>query len=150
MKSIPGIYSPNERRIRGRLRLVDFESAQQAGIKFHGSTIAMQRYATDQAAQRQQRFEERASQAISGGHHRTPRRRSDDPFDGHSGNAVRFMAVVQTPAFNRSTRELLSGSYCIRCKRSHHQRPWHFRRRFTVTSFLVHLRECGLIRDGKH
>jgi hypothetical protein len=42
MRSIPGTYSPNEKKSHERLALVDSESACRAGITLHGSFSAME------------------------------------------------------------------------------------------------------------
>jgi len=151
MRSIPGTYSPNERKCRDRLSLVDPNSARQAGINFHGSTSAMERYVSDLAAQKLQKFNEKLLKAEVEGRRITARRpSSEDPFDGQPGNPLRFMAIVQAPTINRSSKEVEWGSYCVGCRESSDERPQHFRRRFTKASFAEHLKECGLIRDGKH
>ncbi len=124
MKSIPGTYSPNQKKVRAHLALVDFDCARRAGITLHGSVSAMEQYVSSVAAQ--------------------------DPFDGKSGNPLRFMAIVRTPWLNKSSQELEWGFHCTGCQRSHCSRPLHFRRKFTVESFKEHIRECGNIRHGRH
>lgn len=119
MKSIPGTYSPTQRKFRIRVTLVDSESARRAGIALHGSVSAMKQYVSSMGAQ--------------------------DPSDDESRNPFRFMAVVRTPWLNKSSQELEWGFHCIGC-RIYRKRPLHFRRKFTVGSFKEHLKECGNIR----
>jgi hypothetical protein len=124
MKSIPGTYSPNRKKVRAQLTLVDSDCARRAGIMLHGSVSAMEQYVSSKAAK--------------------------DPFNGRSGNPLRFMAIVRTPWLNKSSQELEWGFHCTGCRESHISRPLHFRRKFTIGSFKEHLRECGNIRDGEH
>ena len=124
MKGKPGTYSPNERKVRARLTLVDADCARRAGIMLHGSVSAMEQYVSGMAFR--------------------------DPFDGKSGNPLRFMAIVRTPWLNKSSQEPEWGFHCTGCQESHYSCPLHFRRKFTVGSFKEHLRECGNIRHGKH
>jgi hypothetical protein len=124
MKCIRGTYSPNEKKVRAHLKLVDSNCARSAGITLHGSISAMERYVSSMEVQ--------------------------DPFDGKSGNPLRFVAIVRTPWLNESSQELEWGFHCTGCQRSHISRPLHFRRKFTIGSFKEHLRECGNIRHGKH
>jgi hypothetical protein len=124
MRSIPGTYSPNQKKVRTHLALVDSDCARRAGITLHGSVSAMEQYVSSMAAQ--------------------------DAFDGKSGNPLRFMAIVRIPWLNKSSQELEWGFHCTGCQKSHYSRPLHFRRKFTAKSFKEHLKECGNIRHGKH
>lgn len=125
MKSIPGTYSPNQKKVRAHITLVDSDCARRAGIMLHGSVSAMEQDVSSMAAQ--------------------------DPVDGKSGNPLRFMAIVRAPWLNKSSQEPEWGFYCAGCqKKPFHCRPRHFRRKFTVGSFREHLRECGNIQHGKH
>ena len=124
MKSIPGTYSPNQKKVRAHIALVDSDCARRAGIMLHGSVSAMEQYVSGMAFR--------------------------DPFDGKSGNPLRFMAIVRTPWLNKSSQEPEWGFHCTGCQESHYSCPLHFRRKFTVGSFKEHLRECGNIRHGKH
>lgn len=145
MRSIPGTYSPNEKKRVKRLRLVDFKSAYQAGVNLHGSSDAMKRYVADLAIQKLREFEKRSSQT------RVARRPPvEQPFDGKSENPLRFVAIVQTPVYDRKTQDVDIGAYCLGCQESYRQKPKHWRRRFTEASFGTHLHECGPIRDGSH
>ena len=119
MNTIPGTYSPNQKKVRAHLALVDSDCARRAGIAMHGSVSAMEQCVSSMAAQ--------------------------DPFDGKSGNPLRFMVIVRTPWLNKSSQELESGFHCTGRQKSHHSRRLHFRRKFTVGSFKRHLRECGNI-----
>ena len=51
MRSIPGMYSPNRKKVRDRLTLVDFESARCSGVAAHESVTAMERYVAGPSAQ---------------------------------------------------------------------------------------------------
>ncbi|KAG6823235.1 hypothetical protein H0H92_010906 [Tricholoma furcatifolium] len=124
MKSIPGTYSPMEKKVRARIALVDSDCARRAAITLHGSASAMEEYVSSTGTQ--------------------------DPLDRREGNTLRFMAIVRTPWLNRSSQELEWGFHCAGCQKCHYSRTLHFRRKFTVGSFNDHLKECGNIRDGKH
>lgn len=154
MRSIPGTYSPNEKKSRKRLALVDSESARLAGITLHGSSSAMERHVSEITAGKLREFKKRGSQAAAGGSGTTLRRlrqpRTEDLFDGRSGNPMRFMAIIRMPWLNRISQELQWGFHCAGCQDSYFDRPLHFRRQFTVASFREHLRQHGKIRDRKH
>ncbi|OAA41891.1 hypothetical protein BBO_05250 [Beauveria brongniartii RCEF 3172] len=126
MRAVPGIYSPNEKKIATRMALVDYEAARQAGIALHGSLTALKRRVRD-----------------SGNESKA------DPFDGKSGNPLRFAAIVQLPWLNRTTEIMDPGFHCLGCQRAR-ERPLHFRRRFTDVSFGKHLQMSGSIQaDGE-
>jgi hypothetical protein len=123
MKCIRGTYSPNEKKVRAHLKLVDSNCARRAGITLHGSVSAMEQYVSSMEIQ--------------------------DPPDFKSGNPLRFVAIVRTPWLNESSQELEWGFHCKGCQRSYIG-PLHFRRKFNIGSFKKHLRECGNIRHGEH
>lgn len=54
MRSIPGMYSPNEKKNTKRLRSVGLSSARQAGIHLYGSAHAMEQVVSKLAAQTRQ------------------------------------------------------------------------------------------------
>ena len=101
MRSIPGKYSVLGKISREHLSLVDLDSARRAGIALHGSVSAMEQYVSSMPAPK--------------------------PFDEMTWNPLRFMAIVQTPWFNRSSQELEWGFHCIACKGD--SRRLNFRRR---------------------
>ena len=123
MKSMPGIYSPGEKKVRKQLTLVDPDCACRVGIALHGSVSTMEKYVSSKAFR--------------------------EPFDGESGNPLRFMAIVPTPWLNRSSQELEWGFHCTRCENSC-ERPLDFRRKFTEESFKEHLKECRNIQHGEY
>ena len=88
MKSIPGRYSLFPKMVRGCVSLVDYDCARRASIALHDSVIAMEQYASRMLA---------------------PNPRA---FDKKIGNPLRFMAIVQTPWFDRSSQELEWGFHC--------------------------------------
>ncbi|KAG6884914.1 hypothetical protein C0993_007281 [Termitomyces sp. T159_Od127] len=126
MRSIPGTYSPIQRKVRAQITLVDSDCARRAGIALHGSVSAMEQYVSNISTA------------------------APDPFDGKSGNSFRLMAIVRTPWLDKSSQKLEWGFHCTGCQECYYSRPLHFRRKFTVDSFKEHLRKCGNIRDGKH
>jgi hypothetical protein len=154
MRSIPGTYSPNQKKCRYRFTLVDYDCARHAGIALHGSVTAMDKHVSDIAGQKLWRYGERLSQRSTGPSASTTRRpRTESPFDGESGNPLRFMAIVRTPCLNRISKDVEQGSYCIGCERSYdsyRNRLMHFRRKFNIDLFNEHLRQCGRIENGKH
>ena len=154
MRSIPGIYSPNQKKCRHRLTLVDHDCARRAGITLYGSVTVMEKHVSDIAGQKLRQYRERLSQPPTGPSASTTRHhRTEGAFDGESGNPLRFMAIIRTPWLNRISQDVELGSYCIGCERSYdsyRNRPMHFRRKFTVDVFNEHLRQCGRIENGKH
>lgn len=130
MTSIPGIYSPNRRTIRYKRRFVDPTSVLDARLRLH-------------------RSDEPPAYDHNG---RLTLPSTDSPFDGHSGNPIRWMAVVNAPHISRgisaSESEPEWGSYCVACKRCSTARPCHFRRRFTKATIAAHLRECHPALEG--
>ncbi|KAI5465235.1 hypothetical protein BGZ63DRAFT_478851 [Mariannaea sp. PMI_226] len=150
MRVIPGIYSPNEKRAKSSV-LVDYQSAQDAGISRYGSLITMHEYVADVEAKRLDAYE----RALEAQLHRpnTRRRqgpRATDSFDGHSGNPFRFVAIVRVPWLNRASKEMVEwGFHCVGCSKSSCP-PLHYRRKFTVASFDDHIKQCGDIKNGKH
>lgn len=158
MRSVPGsygTYSLNGKKVRNRVALVDRESVYHAGIALHGSLNAMEQYVANKADHELQKYNKRLSRAAAaeglGLTAPCPRRLgTGDVFDGLAGNPMRFLAIVRMPWFNKASQKPEWGFHCIGCRKCHRSRPLHWRRRFTVASFSVHLRQCGNIRDGKH
>lgn len=138
MKIIPGIYSPNEKKV-ARSTLVDYEAALRAGVARHGSLEAMLRYVSNAEVIRN-------ASAIGRLSGRPP---ASDPFDGCSGNPFRFVAITRIPWLNRASQEVEWGFHCIGCEKSSRV-PLHYRRQFTKALFDIHLRQSGDIQNGKH
>lgn len=145
MKSIPGCYSPNEKKCPARLDLIDPESARRAGIALYGSSDAMEQHVARvvyaKADNRRARVDGRAQSTLSttaiGG---TPR----------LAFAKRFMAVVRAPMVNVPTGSIEWGFHCVGCKRQYRQRPLHWRRKFTPDTFKLHVEYCGPVVNGEH
>lgn len=152
MRSIPGTYSPNGKKCREPLVLVDFESAYRAGIMQHGSVSAMDQYVSNISSQKLQKFNKATARAtIEGSTTRRPRRpQTEDVFDGRSGNPIRYMAIVRMPWLDKAAQKLEWGFHCAGCRKFHVKRPLHYRRKFTLASFSEHLTRCGRIVNGKH
>ena len=146
MRSIPGTYSPNRKRAKGRLLLVDFDSARCAGIAIHGCTTAMEQHVASSMTEELQSYNART---LAGTGRRTRRLRTEDIFDAKSGNALRFMAIVRLPHLDSISQNLEYGSHCVGCRKASRSRSMHWRRKFTQESFITHLRLCGQIVDGK-
>lgn len=153
LRSIPGEYSLRKERKRPCFTLVDRESAYRAGVVLHGSPEAMERYASNALAQELQEYDQRTSEAAVERSESFIRHwvelKTGMPDDG-SRNAVRFMAIVRIPWVERISQELEWGFHCIGCQNLSSSRPLHFRRKFTATTFMEHLKECGTIRDKEH
>ena len=147
MRSLPGTYSPNEKKARQGLTLVDFESAQRAGVTLHGSTVMMERYVAETKDRQLKSYEARALKA-NGSRIRRPR--MTHPFDGQSGNPLRFMAIVRLPHLHQVSRTLEYGFHCLGCENALYTREMHWRRKFNADSFTVHLSRCGIVTNGKH
>ena len=154
MRSIPGVYTSWEKKRYQRCTLIDPKSAYDAGIALHGSLSTMERHVMDGTAQKLQKYNDRVHKAVlegSGSSKRSVRRpRTEDLFDGRTGNPLRFMAIVQAPWLNTISQEAEWGFHCIGCTAHHIMRPLHWRRKFNEASFKDHLKECGDIQDGEH
>jgi hypothetical protein len=153
MRSIPGEYSRRKQGHLLRFDLVDRESAYRAGVILHGSPDAMEQYALNAFAQKLQEFDQRASKAAAEECrypiHLSARPRME-PYDSRSANPTRFMAIVRTPWVKKISQESEWGFHCIGCQSLSRSRPLHFRRKFTATTFVEHLRHRGNIRDKEH
>lgn len=151
MKSLPGTYSIKRRIRRDQLKLVDYESARNSGIKLHGSLDAMEEYVSNLSRQKAEMLQERNSATSSGSVSRRPP--TVAPFDGQAGNPLRFMAIIKIPWLNRSSHVIEPAHYCLGCEifveEFYPQNP-HFRQKFTVYTFDAHLREYGSITNGRH
>ncbi|KAI9163462.1 hypothetical protein HJFPF1_05076 [Paramyrothecium foliicola] len=99
MKVIPGIYSPNEKKVRAPSVLVDYESAFHAGVLVHGSLGAMYSFAAKAEARKLQAYKTRleVAQQFEPATRCIRRPRNPDPFDAESGNPFRFVAIVEIP-----------------------------------------------------
>ncbi|POR35733.1 F-box domain-containing protein [Tolypocladium paradoxum] len=150
MRAIRGIYSPNSKRVATRCILVDHESALRAGVARHGSLTAMNEYVAGKEAQKLHAYNATVVAAQQSGSCKRRRRPAVlDPFDGHSGNPFRFVAISRVPSVSRASGKVEWGFYCVGCRKSK-CRPQHWRRKFTAVSFHEHLKQCGNIRRGQH
>ena len=147
-KSLPGCYSSRGIKCTRRLTLIDHSAAREAGIVLHGDIDTMTRYASEITTKRLETYQSRNSRYTSRSKPRRPR--SEDAFDGHCSNPMRFMASIRVPLINDCTATPQWGFHCIACKSHHYGRPLHWRRMFTKESFRDHIRERGEIIDGKH
>jgi hypothetical protein len=151
LTSLPGEYSLGKNRHQPRFILADRESACRAGVVLHGSSEAMERYVSNALGQEFQKLDKKTSaKAYGPSFHHLLRFMTGEMHDGRSGNVLRFMAIVRIPWMKRISQELEWGFHCIGCQNLSHSRPLHFRRKFTASKFMEHLRECGNIQDEKH
>ncbi|KAL9099211.1 MAG: hypothetical protein Q9163_005254 [Psora crenata] len=152
IRSIPGYYSPNKKICRKRLTLFDHDSARCAGIAVHGTVSAMEEYVSKVAEQRRSNFKDKESMYLStGGQRGKPRPlRDQDAWDAKSGNPYRFMAIVSAPFFNAKTRSIAWGLYCIGCRDEKEGPDMHWRKRFTMETFIDHMKQWGEIIDRFH
>jgi hypothetical protein len=154
LRIIPGEYSLKKVNYPVHSDWVDRESAYHAGVVLHGSPDAMEQYASNALAQELQEFDQKASEAVAERFrpYNDSRRRliTHEVSDHRSGNPRRFLAIVRIPWVKRMSQELEWGFHCIGCRNLSHSRQMHSRRKFTVTTFMEHLRECGNIRDKEH
>ena len=150
MKVIPGIYSPNEKKA-ARSVLVDYDSALNAAVRYHGSIDTMRAYVSRRETQDLEAYHERlaVSRDSPSTRARRHRPRTTDPFDGQSGNPLRFVASSCTPWFDKKAQEVHWGFHCIGCEKSK-ERPLHWRQKYTPESFQNHLERFGDIRDAEH
>lgn len=145
-----GLYSPNEKKLKGGILLVDHDAARQAGIDLYGSATLMEEYVSGKEAERQREYEEklrrvRTSDAGQG----SIRRPAGEPFDGRSGNPARFASVNRIPWIDKATRQVEWGIHCRGCRRSRN-RLSHCRQKYTLASFRSHLNQFGMVHNNKH
>ena len=154
MRSIPGTYSPNQKKCRDRSTLVDYDCARLAGIILHGSVAAMEKRVSDIADQKLLQYRERLSQRSTDPSRSTAHGpRTGIPSDRKLGNPLRFMAIVRTPCLNRISKDVEHGFHCIGCEGvldGYLNRARDFSRKFNVDSFNEHLRQFGRIENKKH
>ncbi|KAK7431672.1 hypothetical protein QQZ08_001891 [Neonectria magnoliae] len=74
---------------------------------------------------------------------------SEDRFALRPGNPLRYVAVARVPWLNKETGMDEWGFRCIGCQ-DNMQWPNHNERDFIMSTFRVHLEECGAIKDGVH
>jgi hypothetical protein len=151
MKTLPGIYSPGERKFSRSITLFDFDSILRIAIEHHGSLDAVKGYIADIRNQMREEYASRRESALRAGSDLS-RVRSPAclfPCDRKSSNPVRFVAVVTAPCLSKGSAKAEAGFYCKGCRNSN-DLPRHWRRRFTAASFTEHLRECGNILNERH
>ncbi|PKY06125.1 hypothetical protein P168DRAFT_135894 [Aspergillus campestris IBT 28561] len=149
MKSFPGRYSPRAIKCRRRETLFDYSAARQAGIAIHGTVESMEKYALEMISKKLENYNLKLSGSRTGGAHLRPPR-YEDLFDGHCSNPRRFMGIIRAPYFDSQLPSPEWGLHCIACKSHHYRRPIHWRRKYTISGFQDHVRECGEIKDGQH
>jgi hypothetical protein len=151
LTSLPGEYSTKKFERLMQVTLVDRESAHRAGVVLHGSSEAMERHVSNALGQEFQKLDKKTSaEGYRPSFHRFRQHMTEGIYDGRSENPVRYMAIVRIPWVKKISQELEWGFHCIGCQNLSHSRPLHFRRKFTATKFMEHLRECGNIQDEKH
>jgi hypothetical protein len=151
MKTVSGCYSPRSIKVRKGLTLIDHSAARDAGLAVHGSASAMEEFTSNIALEKLKKYEIRHSQLIARtGRSITRRPRTEDEFDGHTSNPLRFVAIVRAPYLDRRLRSPEWGFHCVGCKLHHYDPPLHWRRRFTDESYKRHITECGQVIGGKH
>lgn len=151
LKSIPGRYSPNEKLRRSRLTLYDYASALRAAEAHHGSIAAMQHSVDIASSNRLEAYQKKVldkSRKEVGSSVRRP------PYIASRGALVldprRFMAVVRAPCLDVSSGTKEWGFHCSGCRRDYRSRPFHWRRKYSPSTFLDHVRECGQRSQGSH
>lgn len=151
MKTTPGTYSPNRKKVLKPGTLLDHEHVRLAGINLHGSLAAMEQYVAQKQARMLEAYNAAQTEQDSSGPPARARRRPPalDSFDGRSGNPHRFVAIARVPWLDRASRRVERGFYCVGCERSH-RKPCHWRILFAADTFEEHLTNCGEIKDGKH
>lgn len=65
------------------------------------------------------------------------------------GNPLRYVAVARVPWLNKQSGMDEWGFRCVGCQ-DNTQWPNHNERDFIMSTFRVHLEECGAIKDGAH
>lgn len=156
LKPIPGLYSLFNKHHTHR-RILDKQTAINAGIEVYGSYESMRKYVTDRIARNNREYEELYRQEKAKG--RKPAlRRSLSPRldDKKSMNGERYMAVTRMPWYNEDTRMSDWGFYCRACKEPQDgvtlvpdwwTNSW---RRFNVESFREHIKKFGRIVNYRH
>ena len=151
MKSIPGVYSPNQRNFRVSIMLIDNYSAYCAGVSRHGSPSLMEQFVSSKRAQRVQRYEARVVRRdLTAPAHAPMRRRQPlAPQDMYDGNPLRFMAIVRTPWLNTASNSSVQGAHCKGCH-SYFPSERNWRREFDPQTFAEHIESCGEVIRGRH
>lgn len=136
MTSRPGFYSLNKREISGRIRLMNRRSAQRAhmltSIVLVGSNrISMEVFLLPPP-------DGLGSERLAWQNHSFDR--IAQLTDARPGNPGRFLAIINAPVFDLTTRSADWGFHRTLCRDENHKnRPRHWRRKFNMLSFPVHL-----------
>lgn len=105
LRSLPGTYTPDSKTRHHRTLLVDYEKARQAGIRAHGSEVAMVEKVKSNLEHAMELW---TALSRRGQQLHVARPRTEEPLDALAGNPLRFMAIVKAPLMNgisQGTRE---------------------------------------------
>ncbi|KAF1845757.1 uncharacterized protein K460DRAFT_282437 [Cucurbitaria berberidis CBS 394.84] len=151
MKCLPGVYSPGGCKVSRAVVLYDAWSALQAAVTYHGSRDNLKTYIEKSHAESMTAYHRRTQEATEA-NLRLPRLRkpaSLSPYDRKSANPRRFVAVIELPVINKSSKVVDWGFYCKACRNAN-EWPRDWRVRYDEETFEQHLLACGRIENGIH
>jgi hypothetical protein len=161
ISSIPGRYGNNATEFKGQVALVEWQTAQAAGIAIYGSLRSVHRLRSERYRLHSIKVNAIRSSAIRCGNTTRVADRKAETVreewgsqDGLHDNPFRFAGVVHLPWFNSNrTKSVDWGFYCLACwgaPKCEKGGEFDGRRSFTSATFEEHLRRCGPIERGKH
>ena len=150
IRSLPGMYSWLNKKIRRRVALVDRGAAERAGIKLHGSrqrmeevAIALKNDALEGWRKKKQQYDSRSRLRLRS---HGPTRPDLSPLDGKDGNPYRFMGILRVSWLNRRTWTTEDGLSCAGCgERTYlktYRRSLDWRRHYSRKGLSDHVSEC--------
>jgi hypothetical protein len=155
MRCLPGVYSPSGRKIRIASALYDAGSALRAAVTYHGSSDNVKTYIENVRSESMALYDRKTREATkpSSRLSRVLSRLQESarliPFDRKSSNRFRFVAVVELPVINKSSKAVDWGFYCKACRNAN-KLPRHWRVRYDEETFEQHILACGSIEHGIH
>ncbi|KAH8702829.1 hypothetical protein GQ44DRAFT_631205 [Phaeosphaeriaceae sp. PMI808] len=151
MRCLPGVYSPGGCKIPRALALYDAWSALQAAVTYHGSSDNVKTYIENSQAE-SMALHHRKTQEATEPSSRSSRLRKPAslfPYDRKSSNPRRFVAVIELPVINKTSKAVDWGFYCKACRNAN-EWPRHWRVRYDEETFEQHILACGSIEHGIH
>lgn len=142
MRSVPGVYTPEEKARNASVILIDRDMVQQRATEVHGSVELMWDCIRQNQINSQSRYLHRSRQRETGQVSTRLRKPAPaQPTAGPINDPRRYMAVVQAPHIDHQTGKIQSGRYCSGCAKLYRDHLW--RKKYTPETFAKHVRECG-------
>lgn len=150
-RSLPGVCSPGGCKIPRALALYDAWSALQAAVTYHGSSDNVKSYIDNHQAESMALYNRRTQQVTLPRAKLTCIRKPASlfPYDRKSSNPRRFMAVIELPVIDKTSKTVNWGFYCKACRNAN-ECPRHWRVRYDEENFEQHILDCGRIEHGIH